>query len=84
MSKNLKKTFIYTFNDYILSKRGKGGKMKAKKIAEILVDIGAINWGLAIFGINLVSYLSIGWLITIVYALIGLSGLWLLIDLFKK
>ncbi len=53
-------------------------------IARILVIIGALNWGLAIFSINLVAYLSISWLITTVYALIGLSGIWELIKLFKK
>lgn len=58
--------------------------MNLKKIAVFLVAVGAINWGLGIFDINLVSYLSIGWLMTLVYALIGLSGLWVLIDLFKK
>jgi uncharacterized membrane protein YuzA (DUF378 family) len=52
-------------------------------IASLLVIIGAINWGLAIWDINLVSLLSVSWLITIVYALIGLSGIWELIQLFK-
>lgn len=55
-------------------------------IARILVIIGAINWGL--YAINpsaeLVQYLSIGWLITVVYALVGLAGLWELIRVFKK
>ncbi len=54
-------------------------------IAEILVVIGALNWGL--FAISpsweLVQYLSISWLITLVYALVGLSGIWMLIKLFK-
>ena len=53
-------------------------------ISRILVIIGALNWGLAIWDINLVSYLSISWLITLVYALIGLSGIYELIKLFKK
>lgn len=52
-------------------------------IAAILVIIGAINWGLAIWGVNLVTFLQIGWLINLVYALVGLSGLWLLYDLFR-
>jgi uncharacterized membrane protein YuzA (DUF378 family) len=51
------------------------------KIAIILANIGAINWGL--YAINskaeLVQYLSVPWLITIVYALVGISGLYCLI-----
>ena len=54
-------------------------------VARILVIIGAINWGLASFStVNLVEYLSVSWLITLVYALVGLSGIWELIALFKK
>jgi len=55
-------------------------------IARILVVVGAINWGLFAIspGAELVQYLSVGWLITIVYALVGLSGVWELIKLFKK
>jgi len=51
-------------------------------IARILVIIGALNWGVAIFnGAGLVA----GWgmLTTIIYALVGLSGIWELIRLFK-
>jgi len=65
----------------------KGGvKMGAlDKITKTLVVIGALNWGL--FAISpkaeLVQYLSVSWLITLVYALIGLSGLLGLIALFK-
>ena len=50
-------------------------------IARILVIIGAINWGLAIWDINLVG--SFGMLTTIIYALVGLSGIWELVRLFK-
>ena len=53
-------------------------------IARVLVIVGALNWGLAIFDINAVSYLSISWLITLVYALVGLSGLWEVYKLVKK
>jgi len=54
-------------------------------IARILLIIGGINWGLAIFDINLVPLIfRIDLLITIVYALVGLSGIWELIALFKK
>jgi len=59
---------------------------KLDMLAKILVVIGALNWGL--FAISptaeLVQYLSIGWLITIVYALVGLAGLYELVKLFKK
>ena len=52
-------------------------------IAYILVVIGALNWGLAIWNINLVALLQVGWLISTVYALVGLSGLWMLYKAFK-
>lgn len=51
-------------------------------IARILVIIGALNWGLAIWGINLVD--GLGVVTTIIYALVGLSGLWEIYKLFKK
>lgn len=43
--------------------------------------IGAVNWGLiGFFDFNLVSFLfgSMTWLSRIVYALVGLSGLYML------
>ena len=54
-------------------------------IARILVVIGALNWGLYAIGpsFELVQYLQLGWLITLVYALVGLSGLLELFKLFK-
>jgi len=62
-------------------------------IASILVVIGALNWGLvglASFGgvnyswdlVNLILG-GVPALAAIVYLLVGLSGLWLLIKLFK-
>jgi len=53
-------------------------------IARILVIIGALNWGLAIWDINVVAMLSISWLITTVYALVGLAGIWEIVKLFQK
>jgi len=55
-------------------------------IARILVIIGALNWGLVSFWNDLVAVLfGEGSIIAIVvYALVGLSGLWELIKLFKK
>ena len=60
--------------------------MSFDKITKTLVIIGALNWGLLAISpsAELVQYLSVGWLITLVYALIGLSGLWELIAAFKK
>jgi uncharacterized membrane protein YuzA (DUF378 family) len=46
-----------------------------------LAIVGAINWGLVgVFKINLVSYLfgSMSWISRIIYALVGLCGLYLL------
>ena len=54
-------------------------------IAIILVIVGALNLGLGIWDINLVTIVfSAGTLlIKIVYALVGLAGIWELIKLFK-
>lgn len=46
-----------------------------------LVIIGAVNWGLiGFFKFDLVSYLfgSLTWISRIIYALVGLSGLYIL------
>ena len=46
-----------------------------------LVIIGAVNWGLiGFFNFNLVAFLfgSMSWLSRIIYALVGLSGLYLI------
>jgi len=55
-------------------------------ITKILVIIGALNWGL--FAISpaaeLVQYLTLPWLVTTVYALVGLAGLYELVMLFMK
>ena len=56
-------------------------------ITIILVIIGALNWGLVgAFDVNLVDMIfgSISWLATTVYILVGLSGLWELIMLFRQ
>lgn len=54
-------------------------------IARILVIIGALNWGLVVFDYNLVaSLLGVGTAAKVVYALVGLSGIWELIRLFTK
>ena len=50
-------------------------------VALILTIVGAINWGLiGLFGFNLVTALF-GWapmLVSIIYVLVGLGGLWLI------
>ena len=51
-------------------------------IARILVIIGALNWGLGIWDMNLVG--NFGLITTIIYALVGLSGVWEIVRLFKK
>lgn len=54
-----------------------------KLIALILVIIGALNWGLAVFGVNLVVLIFGGVPVVekIIYALIGLSGIYLIFGL---
>jgi uncharacterized membrane protein YuzA (DUF378 family) len=47
-------------------------------VAEWLLIIGGLNWGLGIFNVNLVTLLfGSGVLTTIVYALVGVSALYL-------
>lgn len=45
------------------------------KVTYILVIVGALNWGLEVLGFGLGNYLPAG-LMTIVYALVGLSALY--------
>lgn len=50
-------------------------------VAMILAIVGAINWGLVgLFDFNLVTALfgAVPVLVTIVYILVGLAGLWLI------
>ena len=53
--------------------------------AMVLAAIGAINWGLRAISpkAELIQYLQLNWLITLVYAIVGLCGLWVLIRTFK-
>lgn len=48
-------------------------------VAEWLLIIGGLNWGLALFDVNLVTMLFSFWqpLVMIVYGLVGLSALML-------
>lgn len=62
-------------------------------IASILVVIGALNWGLVgVASFNGIDYSwdlvalllgSVPMLASIIYILVGLSGLWMLIKMFK-
>ena len=53
-------------------------------VAFVLVIIGALNWGLAIWGINVVSAIfGTGIFATIIYALVALSGIWMVYSAFK-
>ncbi len=58
------------------------------KIAVVLANVGAINWGLVSMKFNLVEWLaelvSLPVLATIVYALVGISGVYCLIKLFMN
>ena len=54
-------------------------------LALTLTIIGAVNWGLiGVFQFNLVSFLFGGmpWLERVIYALVGLAGLWCITLLF--
>lgn len=55
------------------------------KVAVVLANIGAINWGLVAMKFNLVEWLanliSLPVLATVIYALVGLSGIYCLVKL---
>jgi uncharacterized membrane protein YuzA (DUF378 family) len=58
-----------------------------ERTATFLVAIGAINWGLSQLGWNAVASLIGSWspmLATIVYYLIGISGVWALVKAFQE
>ena len=55
-------------------------------IAFVLAIVGAVNWGLVgLLKFDLVTTLfgTVAWLVTLVYVLIGLSGLYLIYFLAK-
>ncbi len=53
--------------------------------ALVLAAIGAINWGLVAISskAELIQYLQVDWLIRLVYAVVGVCGLWVLVKAFK-
>lgn len=52
-----------------------------KLVAYIFVILGAINWGLAVFGFNIYTWIfsPTGVTIKVFYGLTGLSGIYMLI-----
>jgi uncharacterized membrane protein YuzA (DUF378 family) len=58
------------------------------KTAVVLANIGAINWGLVAMNFNLVEWLAnlvtLPALATIIYALVGISGVYCLAKLFMS
>ncbi len=62
--------------------------MVLDRIALILVIIGALNWGLiGLFGLDLVAFVFGGQMAVIsrvIYALVGLGGLWCVSLLFRE
>ena len=57
------------------------------KLALVLVIVGALNWGsVGIFGFDCVAFLfggQMGTISRIIYALVGIAGLWCITLLFR-
>lgn len=55
-------------------------------IALVLLIVGGLNWGFAVFDFNLVDAIfgSIAWLEKLIYALVGLSALYTIYFVTKK
>ena len=62
--------------------------MVIDKIALVLAIIGALNWGaIGLFGFDVVAFLCGGQMAMvsrIIYALVGLTGLWCISLLFRE
>lgn len=62
--------------------------MVLDRIALLLVVIGALNWGaIGLFGLDLVAFLfggQMGVISRVIYALVGLGGLWCISLLFRE
>jgi len=62
--------------------------MLIDRIAMILTIVGALNWGsIGLFGMDLVAFLCGGQmaiLSRIIYALVGIAGLWCISLLFRN
>ncbi|MBE6995988.1 MAG: DUF378 domain-containing protein [Ruminococcaceae bacterium] len=61
--------------------------MVLDKIALLLVIVGALNWGgIGLFGFDTVAFLfggQLSLLARLIYALVGLAGLWCITLLFR-
>lgn len=53
------------------------------KLAKILVGVGALNWGLAVVNVNLLSFLPGVWM-TIAELAVGVSGAYVLYEIYNK
>lgn len=55
------------------------------KTALVLAAVGALNWGLVAISskAELIQYLQVSWLIRLVYAVVGLCGIYALVKAFK-
>jgi uncharacterized membrane protein YuzA (DUF378 family) len=55
------------------------------KVALVLANVGAINWGLFALSpkAELIQYLQVSWLMTVVYLVVGLCGVVGLYKVFK-
>lgn len=56
-------------------------------IALVLLIVGGVNWGLVgLFNLDIVDLIfgSVGWLVTTVYTLVGISALYTIYYLFKE
>lgn len=79
----IKECIIYHGHAHTIGRKG-GKTMESKMLdytALTISIIGAVNWGLiGFFDFNLVAFLfgSMTWISRIVYALVGLCGLYLL------
>lgn len=62
--------------------------MVLDRVALILVVIGALNWGIiGLFGLDLVAFVCGGQMAVVsrvIYALVGLGGLWSISLLFRE
>ncbi len=75
----MNKIKINTYNSNAIYKMEEKSMKIIDKIALVLIIIGAINWGLiGIFNFNLVDSIfgTMSVISRIIYALVGISGLW--------
>jgi len=54
-----------------------------EKTAMVLSALGAIDLGLSAFGFELVSKINVAYVPEIIFIIVGLSGIWALVKVFK-